>query len=752
MEYEKSNIARLVGCVTALHSFSQIRAQLIVAHAISLEPYLNIKCTSNEQIKFLALLAEILEQVVPLMEHPGDAFLSDLEAHLMTLIVTQRQMVVHSCVACLGAVINKMTKNYPLIRECFAKVYTRALVYTKERMIRDPNLPSEQIYTPVFRRGIFTVGLLMRFFDFSRVDVNGSNTNERNRLSPNICDEIFETLLYFLNSNIQPIQREILQALGYFCVTNCEYLTRPELREYYNHLLSNLSDQNELKIMVLKNILLYLMEEEIKMTKNDKEWQVQSKTEDLKEMCDISSGMSSRVIQIYLKEILNSFLNGDFSVRLMAMRVVEIVLRQGLVHPVQIVPYLICLSTDPETEASHSADRHLQEIDKQYQGFVNMKCQQGVQLSYHLQSMIQKKTNGRAARGYRLPKAGLEEPPSALNGFVYSLLRNTKPNRRALVGSMTKQFDDEKSTLSFMLYLADNLAYFPYVVQDEPLYLIHQIDLFISVTGTNLLQNFRDGLKPKPGDENKEKENNPLEDEDDEEDRDALYERLPDNTTDLQQCITSAQGCMLLLILKQHLKDMYGINDAKIAQYSPSESTKIYDKAMQRRPIQPFNPKATIAILKEDPKAGDELTESQKRVLVDRYLEFKQLMIKLDPDEEDEEDDDNKPLVKQSMRNQAVTSESLNANGNSSTLMADPVVNNVHLNNVQINLTRVNLPPEYQNFEKAINVNSIPKPQTQKPSKAKSTPSKKSSSKKKRRKLSSSEDDEESDFDDDDYD
>lgn len=42
---------------------------------------------------------------------------------------------------------------------------------------------------------------------------------------------------------------------------------------------------------------------------------------------------------------------------------------------------------------------------------------------------------------------------------------------------------------------------------------------------------------------------------------------------------------------------------------------------MQRRHIQPFNPKATIAILKEDPKAGDELNESQKRVLVDRYLE-----------------------------------------------------------------------------------------------------------------------------------
>lgn len=191
-----------------------------------------------------------------------------------------------------------------------------------------------------------------------------------------------------------------------------------------------------------------------------------------------------------------------------------------------------------------------------------MKCQKGIQLSYELQTILQQKTGGRVIRGYRMPKAGTEEPPTALNGFVYSLLRNTKPTRRALIQSITKQFDDERATLSFMLYLADNLAYFPYAVQDEPLFLIHQIDLFISVSGTNSLQLFRESLKKKPGEENKEKQLNPLEDEDDEEDRDALFGRLPDDTTELQQCITSAQGCMLLLILKQHLKDMYGINDA----------------------------------------------------------------------------------------------------------------------------------------------------------------------------------------------
>ena len=43
-----------------------------------------------------------------------------------------------------------------------------------------------------------------------------------------------------------------------------------------------------------------------------------------------------------------------------------------------------------------------------------------------------------------------------------------------------------------MLYLADNLAYFPYMVQDEPLFIVHHIDIMISVSGTNLLQSFRE--------------------------------------------------------------------------------------------------------------------------------------------------------------------------------------------------------------------------------------------------------------------
>ena len=58
------------------------------------------------------------------------------------------------------------------------------------------------------------------------------------------------------------------------------------------------------------------------------------------------------------------------------------------VHPVQIVPYLICISTDTE-RVSLAADKQLQEIEKKYPGFIHMKSLHGIRLSFQLQSLIE---------------------------------------------------------------------------------------------------------------------------------------------------------------------------------------------------------------------------------------------------------------------------------------------------------------------------------------------------------------------------
>lgn len=194
-----------------------------------------------------------------------------------------------------------------------------------------------------------------------------------------------------------------------------------------------------------------------------------------------------------------------------------------------------------------------------------------------------------------------------------------------------------------MLYLADNLAYFPYMVQDEPLFIVHHIDVMISVSGTNLLQSFREGLimsdaqriALESGNQMGENAISALDEDDDEA---TLLARVPQDTSQLQACLTAAQGCLLLLMLKQHLKDVYSLSDGlvlstngffcyanncfcrKIQQYSPSEPAKVYEKTATRRSNAIFNPKGTINKLKQgDPP--EYLDEEGRKDLIRQYLD-----------------------------------------------------------------------------------------------------------------------------------
>ena len=91
-------------------------------------------------------------------------------------------------------------------------------------------------------------------------------------------------------------------------------------------------------------------------------------------MGDVQSGMASTVIQVYLKAILESLLNHSQPVRLAALSVVILILRQGLVHPVQCVPYLICMGTDCDSQIRGKADLQISEIDKKYSGFIQVSA------------------------------------------------------------------------------------------------------------------------------------------------------------------------------------------------------------------------------------------------------------------------------------------------------------------------------------------------------------------------------------------
>lgn len=482
---KRGSSQRLVACLTTLYLFAKIRPQLLVYHAITLQPYLSLRCQTQGDYQIISSVAHTLELVVPLMEHPSETFLAQLEEDSVKLIIQHDKSVVASCLSCLGSIVNNVTRNYKLIRDCFNKYYG---YITKYKTIYEKNPDTNLMlkYKPYFRRALFTVGLLLRHFDFTDSQVIEG-------LPENIKDQVFNTLNFFLYQENDDTRKFTLSAIGSLCIRHYEFMMLPQLEELYHHFLTSNCADIQMRVQTLENIELYLAEEEKRMIKQDLEWAKMSKKENLKEMGDVSSGMASTVIQRYLKQILESYLHPNINIRHAALKVIQLILAQGLVHPMTIVPYLICMSTDCETTVSHSADKQLQEIEKKYPGFVHTKAQVGIKLSYRLQQMLQKEVN--VIRGMRTKEG---EYPTALNGFLYSILRNTKQQRRAIVQSFLKQFDESvKTSLSQMLYLADNLAYFSYQLQDEPLFIIHHIDVIISMSGTNLLQAFKEALIPK---------------------------------------------------------------------------------------------------------------------------------------------------------------------------------------------------------------------------------------------------------------
>uniref|UniRef100_A0A672MBM7 Nipped-B protein n=1 Tax=Sinocyclocheilus grahami TaxID=75366 RepID=A0A672MBM7_SINGR len=655
-EHKSVNSTRLVACITTLYLFSKIRAQLMVKHAMTMQPYLTTKCSSQSDFMVICNIAKILELVVPLMDHPSESFLTTIEEDLMKLILKYGMTVVQYCVSCLGAIVNKVTHNYKFVWACFNRYYG-ALTKLKLQHQEGTNSMALAATKAALLRSLFTVGALCRHFDFDFEQFKGTTKVV-------IKEKVLESLLYFTNHEDEEVRCKAIIGLGFLFIMHPSQMFIPEVKSLYNGLLSDKRCSITLKIQVLKNLQMYLQEEDSRMQVADREWQKMSKQEDLKEMGDISSGMSSSIMQLYLKQVLESFFHTQSSVRHFALNVIALTLSQGLIHPVQCVPYLIAMGTDPEPTMRNKADQQLVEIDKKYTGFIHMKAVAGMKMSYQVQQAIMGSAEP-VIRGFRQ-----DESNSAQCSHLYSMVRANRQHRRAFLISLLNLFDDSsKIEVNMLLFIADNLAYFPYQSQEEPLFIMHHIDITLSVSGSNLLQTFKE-VKRNSGDEEYD-DNDYEEDEEgqrvrkpkptegarqsesdsdsDLEDADAVMERLPDDTTSLLDFARASQGILLLLVLKQHLKNLYGFSDSKIQKYSPTESAKVYDKAVNRKSSVYFSPRQTIDFLQND-EVHDEMTYELKRKIVKQYLDFKLLMEHLDPDEEDEEGE-----TSANVRNKAIT-------------------------------------------------------------------------------------------------
>jgi len=235
---------RIVACLTTTFLFAKSRPQLLVNHVQTLQPYLNVKCQTQGDYQIISNVARTLELTVPLIEHPSEIFLSQLEEASVKLILLHDKTVVSACLSCLGSVVNNVTKNYTLIRDCFKKYFGHLNSFKKVHE-KDPSDPRLGKATPFFRRSLFTVGLLLRHFDFTLEDLyTGLEWGSETKMA------VFEAIYYFMDHESPDIQNATLQALGSICIRHYDLMMDDRLKQRYISILTSHQHATHHKIQV----------------------------------------------------------------------------------------------------------------------------------------------------------------------------------------------------------------------------------------------------------------------------------------------------------------------------------------------------------------------------------------------------------------------------------------------------------------------------------------------------------------------
>ncbi|XP_065176245.1 nipped-B-like protein isoform X1 [Sycon ciliatum] len=576
---------QLLPCIWTLCLFVRADPHLAVSHAPSILPYLDMSWENPVSIQLSCYVSEMLQAVLPLLEHPSPSFLANMEERLAEMMFVAPQAPIVPAIGCLSVIVNKVTHNYKFIYETFRKFYD--FLYSS---CKQPNLLTQGNRRALALRSVLCVGALCRYFDHSAVlNVNGEIAD--------ITEKVFRLLMGLVQRTDGPIRMKSLAALGHFFMGKPDMMVRPESEKLYTSFLDSKANV-ELTTQVLRNMSMYLAEDEVHMTKQAEKRKAEKKQKassqengdagqsDKLVNWDSQSHVSSSIAQVYLKSITCCMLHKVKEVRSAALHVIGLVFSHGLVHPYEFVPHLIAMNADVVEDIRVQAKQQLVEFDKKNPGFLSTVAFRGFQKGYELRSTV--------SQDDRSLMRGLDHGKQyALLSHVYTLVRGNRQQRRGFILSLLRMFQDPKvnGNLPLLLFTADNLAGFPYSLQEEPLFVVHHLAKISSIAASDAIQHFKEVMGV----------GKQQEDEDDWLDVEYLKGRREGRMDKLRQCYATSKGAMLLLCLKEHLKELYGLSDAKCSQYAPSDKIKGPEKPSNPRPGVTFHP-ATIVSLVTEPE------------------------------------------------------------------------------------------------------------------------------------------------------
>ncbi|XP_073038924.1 sister chromatid cohesion protein SCC2-like isoform X1 [Primulina eburnea] len=568
---------------------------------VTLQPYLKSQSDNRVTAQLLESIIFVIDSVLPLLRKLPQTVCEELEQDLKQMIVRHSFLtVVHACIKCLCSVGDVTGKGALVVEYLIQLFYKRldALGFDNKQQVG---------------RCLFCLGLLLRYGS-SLLTEFSSNTR--------MMDVTHSVNLFkkYLQAEDFIIKVRSLQALGYVLIARPEFMLQKDVGKIMEATLSSNTDAR-LKMQSLQNIYEYLLHAESQLEPDKASKKEVSRAQSVPVAAGAGdTNICGGIVQLYWYNILGRCLDVNEQVRQTALKIVEVVLRQGLVHPITCVPYLIALETDPQEVNSKLAHHLLMNMNEKYPAFFESRLGDGLQLSFmfihgmndaiaeipnhKVHSSVSNSVKGRSDAGTSAyARLGVSR--------IYKLVRTNRVSRNRFMSSVVRKFEMPRwnnYVIPFLMYCSEILALLPFTSPDEPLYLIYTINRLVQVRAGILESNMKDflhsleGIYPKGIGNGTVQSDHTIQSVSERSmsndgnhkiseefpgrhlsgDPQSKYSDIMEDSyimpkIDLQKiqvdCLAIG-AIQLLLKLKRHLKIVFGLDDARCQAYSPNEPPK----------------------------------------------------------------------------------------------------------------------------------------------------------------------------------
>ncbi|XWS40976.1 hypothetical protein CRYUN_Cryun17cG0041500 [Craigia yunnanensis] len=504
--------------VLALHAFCVVDPSLCMPASdpsqfvITLQPYLKSQVDNRVVAQLLESIIFIVDAVVPLMRKLPPSVVEELKQDLKHMIVRHSFLtVVHACIKCLCSV-SKKAGNGGTVVEYLIQLFFKLL----DSHVSDNK---QQV-----GRSLFCLGLLIRYGNSLSSGSSYKNIDVASSLS------LFKKYLLMDDFSIKV---RSLQALGFALIARPEYMLEKDIGKILEAALAPNSNVR-LKMQALQNLLEYLLDAESQLGTDKAGNDAVHYSVEGGHSVPVAAGAGDTnicggIVQLYWDNILGRCLDFNDEVRQSALKIVEVVLRQGLVHPITCVPYLIALETDPLEVNQKLAHHLLMNMNEKYfpcaikmiyflsiclaqlmkasffryPAFFESRLGDGLQMSFIFMRSISgnARENLNEKSQFKLPenlkgKSDAGSLTQARLGVsrIYKLIRGNRVARNKFMSSIVRKLDNPSwndSVIPFLMYCTETLALLPFSSPDEPLYLIYAINRVIQVRAGALEANMK---------------------------------------------------------------------------------------------------------------------------------------------------------------------------------------------------------------------------------------------------------------------